>query len=83
MKRRYKNVYLDFCIIFSWEFPRRPMWITEEYPERISTMEKYVTFHWFSCHCSGAETCLEENFEEQKKFFKAVFGAYHFEIIHN
>ena len=46
-------------------------------------MKKYVTFHWFACNCSGAETCLEEEFEEQKKFFKAVFGAYRFEIIHN
>ena len=46
-------------------------------------MEKYVTFTWFSCNCRGTETCLKENFEEQKKLLKAVFGAYRFEIIHN
>ena len=47
------------------------------------TMKKYVTFTWLSCNCGGTETCLEEEFEEKKKFFKAVFGAYRFEIIHN
>lgn len=46
------------------------------------TMKKYVTFTWLSCNCSGTETCLEEEFDEKKKFFKAVFGAYRFEI-HN
>lgn len=45
-------------------------------------MKKYVTFAWFACNCRGTETCLEEEFEDQKKFFKAVFGAYRFEI-HN
>ena len=39
-------------------------------------MKKYVTFTWLSCNCGGTETCLEEEFEEKKKFFKAVFGAY-------
>lgn len=63
-------------------FPRHPKWITEESPERISTMKKHVTFHWFACNCNGVETCLEEEFEEKKKFFKAAFGAYRFEI-HN
>ena len=46
-------------------------------------MKKYVTFTWLSCNCNGTETCLEEEFEEKKKFFKTVFGAYRFEIIHN
>ena len=27
----------------SWEFPRHPTWITEESPERISTMKKSLT----------------------------------------
>ena len=42
---------------------------------------KYVRFRWYACHCSGSETCLEENFEEQKEFFKKIFGAYRFEIV--
>ena len=46
-------------------------------------MKKYVAFRWVACNCNGTETCLEEEFEEKKKFFKAVFGAYRFEIIHN
>lgn len=46
-------------------------------------MKKYVTFTWLSCNCEGTETCFEEEFEEKKKFFKTVFGAYRFEIIHN
>lgn len=64
-------------------FPRHQTWTTEESPERISTMKKYVAFRWVACNCSGTETCLEEEFEEKKKFFKTVFGAYRFEIIHN
>ena len=46
-------------------------------------MKKYVAFRWVACNCSGTETCLEEEFEEKKKFFKTVFGAYRFEIAHN
>lgn len=42
---------------------------------------KYVHFRWYACHCSGSETCLEENFEEQKEFLKKIFGAYRFEIV--
>lgn len=42
---------------------------------------KYITFHWYACHCSGGESCLEEDFEARKEFLKKVFGAYRFEII--
>lgn len=43
-------------------------------------MKKYVTFTWFSYNCIGTETCLEEEFEEKKKLFKAIYGAYRFEV---
>lgn len=42
---------------------------------------KRIHFHWYACHCSGSESCLENEFEEQKDFLKKVFGAYRFEII--
>lgn len=40
-----------------------------------------ITFRWFSCHGQGTATCAKENFEENKVFYKKVFGAYRFEIV--
>lgn len=49
--------------------------------EHAATSSKYITFRWYGCKTSGAETVREQNYEAQKNFLKDLYGAYRFEII--
>ena len=46
-----------------------------------ATASKHITFRWYNCKGSGTETVREQDYEDQKRFLREVFGAYSFEII--